>query len=115
MNGRTYLREPAKDNDRGGEPLLVTPEPHGRFLALGLCHVVAADGGTRLGDLLLRRRVGHAPAVMWCVYPPHYGEEDEPCGVEDVVGEEQVREVQGVLSVLLVWSDDMSLPRCEDH
>ena len=46
---------------------------------------------------------------MRCIHPPHYGEEDEPCSVEDVVGEEQVREVQSVLSVLLVWSDDMSL------
>ena len=44
-------------------------------------------------ERFLCRAIRDASAVVGCVDPPVYGEEDGPDGVEDVVGEEEVGEV----------------------
>lgn len=97
--GLSHLCKPRKDDHCSCYTFFFVPENIGRCSQLRICHCVI-DSGTD-SYRLLRSRVGHPPAIMWRICPPHDSEKERPGCREHMVDEEKMGEIKCLLRVFL--------------
>lgn len=99
---RAHLDEPASGDRARGIALLGLPQRLRGRGDLRVGHIVPVPRAVRdVDEVRLRGRVGGAAPVVRGVEPPREREEGGPGGREDVVGEEEVGEVERALGVFL--------------